>query len=232
MPDEESLTPKDYALLDSIKRENLKFSLKLGIIEGLEMNLKLMRVGLIEKLNREATLDEKEKMQAFIDSPAQQKRLTRIQKLASKEDIKKIKEIVDELGAKSDFDLVDLTDKGKKVLEEKRKEIEQEWKELELCYEQEDKTKFREKVNQWGNHLFLFLIMGFANGAMMGTMMNKMDTNYEMYMQGMEEMYDTGFTDGGGVIEGGDVADGGDVGGDSSSGGEGGFMDGGIDVGF
>ena len=232
MPDEESLTPKDYALLDSIKRENLKFSLKLGIIEGLEMNLKLMRAGLIEKLNREATLDEKEKMQAFIDSPAQQKRLTRIQKLASKEDIKKIKEIVDELGAKSDFDLVDLTDKGKKVLEEKRKEIEQEWKELELCYEQEDKTKFREKVNQWGNHLFLFLIMGFANGAMMGTMMNKMDTNYEMYMQGMEEMYDTGFTDGGGVIEGGDVADGGDVGGDSSSGGEGGFMDGGANVGF
>ena len=232
MPDEESLTPKDYALLDSIKRENLKFSLKLGIIEGLEMNLKLMRAGLIEKLNREATLDEKEKMQAFIDSPAQQKRLTRIQKLASKEDIKKIKEIVDELGAKSDFDLVDLTDKGKKVLEEKRKEIEQEWKELELCYEQEDKTKFREKVNQWGNHLFLFLIMGFANGAMMGHMMNKMDTNYEMYMQGMEEMYDTGYTDAGGVIQGGDVADGGDVGGDSSSGGEGGFMDGGANVGF
>ena len=62
MPDEESLTPKDYALLDSIKRENLKFSLKLGIIEGLEMNLKLMRAGLIEKLNREATLDEKEKI--------------------------------------------------------------------------------------------------------------------------------------------------------------------------
>ena len=232
MTNEESLTPKDYALLDSIKRENLKFSLKLGIIEGLEMNLKLMRAGLIEKLNREATLDEKEKMQAFIDSPAQQKRLTRIQKLASKEDIKKIKEIADELGAKSDFDLVDLTDKGKKVLEEKRKEIEQEWKELELCYEQEDKTKFREKVNQWGNHLFLFLIMGFANGAMMGTMMNKMDTNYEMYMQGMEEMYDTGYTDAGGVIEGGDVADGGDVGGDSSSGGEGGFMDGGANVGF
>ena len=230
MPDEESLTPKDYALLDSIKRENLKFSLKLGIIEGLEMNLKLMRAGLIEKLNREATLDEKEKMQAFIDSPAQQKRLTRIQKLASKEDIKKIKEIADELGAKSDFDLVDLTDKGKKVLEEKRKEIEQEWKELELCYEQEDKTKFREKVNQWGNHLFLFLIMGFANGAMMGTMMNKMDTNYEMYMQGMEEMYDTGYTDAGGVIEGGDVADaGGDV---ADAGGEGGFMDGGANVGF
>ena len=132
----------------------------ISVEEPLEMNLKLMRAGLIEKLNREATLDEKEKMQAFIDSPAQQKRLTRIQKLASKEDIKKIKEIVDELGAKSDFDLVDLTDKGKKVLEEKRKEIEQEWKELELCYEQEDKTKFREKVNQWGNHLFLFLIMG------------------------------------------------------------------------
>ena len=229
MTDDE-LTPKDYALLDAIKRENLKFSLKLGVIEGLEMNLKLMRAGLIEKLNREATLDEKEKMQAFIDSPAQQKRLTRIQKLASKEDMKRIKELTDELEWKGPFDNYDLTDKGKKVLEEKREEIEQEWKELELCYEQEDKTKFREKVNQWGNHLFLFLIMGFANGAMMGTMMNKMDTNYEMYMQGMEEMYDTGYTDAGGVIEGGDVADaGGDV---ADAGGEGGFMDGGANVGF
>ena len=116
MTNEESLTPKDYALLDSIKRENLKFSLKLGIIEGLEMNLKLMRAGLIEKLNREATLDEKEKMQAFIDSPAQQKRLTRIQKLASKEDIKKIKEIVDELGAKSDLILLILLTKARKCL--------------------------------------------------------------------------------------------------------------------
>ena len=41
-------------------------------------------------------------------------------------------------------------------------------------------------------------------------------------MQGMNEMYDTGFTDGGGVIEGGDVAGGGE-GGDVAGGGEGGF---------
>ena len=236
MTDDE-LTPKDYALLDALKRENFRFSLKLGIIEGLEMNVKLIRAGLIERLDREATLDEKEKLQKLIDSPAQQKRLKMIQKLSSKEDIKRIKELVDEIGAKSDFDLVDLTDKGKKVLEEKREEIEQEWKELELCYEQEDKTKFREKVSQWGNHLFLFLIMGFANGAMMGHMMNKMDTNYETYMQGMEEMYDTGYTDAGGVIEGGDVADAGgdvaDAGGDvADAGGEGGFMDGGANVGI
>ena len=232
MTNDEPLTPKDYAGLEAQRRGDVTFSMKLGAIEGLEMSVKFKRAGLVEKLDVDMTLDEKEKMQKFIDSPAQQKRLATIQKLASKEDIKRIKELVDEAGVKIDFDLSDLTDKGKKVLEEKRKEIEQEWKELELCYEQEDKTKFREKVNQWGNHLFVFLIMGFANGAMMGHMMNKMDTNYEMYMQGMEEMYDTGYTDAGGVIEGGDVADGGDVGGDSSSGGEGGFMDGGANVGF
>ena len=231
MPDDE-LTPKDYALLDAMKREDMKFGLKLGTIEGLEMTLKLFRADLIKRLDREATLDEKEKIQKFLDSPAYKQRIKRLQKLATKEDMNRINELLNEIGMKSEFDLSDLTDKGKKVLEEKREEIEQEWKELELCYEQEDKTKFREKVSQWGNHLFLFLIMGFANGAMMGTMMNKMDTNYEMYMQGMEEMYDTGYTDAGGVIEGGDVADGGDVGGDSSSGGEGGFMDGGANVGF
>ena len=231
MTDDE-LTPKDYALLDAMKREDIKFGLKLGTIEGLEMTLKLFRADLIKRLDREATLDEKEKIQKFLDSPAYKQRIKRLQKLATKEDMNRINELLNEIGMKSEFDLSDLTDKGKKVLEEKREEIEQEWKELELCYEQEDKTKFREKVNQWGNHLFLFLIMGFANGAMMGTMMNKMDTNYEMYMQGMEEMYDMGYTDAGGVIEGGDVADGGDVGGDSSSGGEGGFMDGGANVGY
>jgi len=230
MPDEESLTPKDYALLDAMKREDIKFGLKLGTIEGLEMTLKLFRAGLIVRLDREATLDEKEKIQKFLDSPAYKQRIKRLQKLATKEDMNRINELLNEIGMKSEFDLSDLTDKGKKVLEEKREEVEQEWKELELCYEQEDKTKFREKVNQWGNHLFLFLIMGFANGAMMGHMMNKMDTNYEMYMQGMEEMYDTGYTDAGGVIEGGDVADaGGDV---ADAGGEGGFMDGGVSVGF
>ena len=232
MTDEESLTPKDYAGLEAQRRGDFAFSMKLGAIEGLEMSVKFKRAGLVEKLDVDMTLDEKEKMQKFLDSSAFQERLKRLGKLASKEDMKRIKELTDELEWKGPFDNYDLTDKGKKVLEEKRKEIEQEWKELELCYEQEDKTKFREKVNQWGNHLFLFLIMGFANGAMMGTMMNKMDTNYEMYMQGMEEMYDTGYTDAGGVIEGGDVADGGDVGGDSSSGGEGGFMDGGANVGF
>ena len=231
MTNDEPLTPKDYAGLEAQRRGDVTFSMKLGAIEGLEMSVKFKRAGLVEKLDVDMTLDEKEKMQKFLDSSAFQERMKRLEKLASKEDMKRIKELTDELEWKSPFDNYDFTDKGKKVLEEKRKEIEQEWKELELCYEQEDKTKFREKVNQWGNHLFLFLIMGFANGAMMGTMMNKMDTNYEMYMQGMEEMYDTGYTDAGGVIEGGDVADGGDVGGDSS-GGEGGFMDGGSNVGF
>ena len=223
MVNEESLTPKDYAGLEAQRRGDFAFSMKIGAIEGLEMSVKFKRAGLVEKLDVDMTLDEKEKMQKFLDSSAFQERMKRLEKLASKEDMKRIKELTDELEWKGPFDNYVLTDKGKKVLEEKREEIGQEWKELELLYEQEDKGKFREKVSQWGNHLFLFLIMGFANGAMMGTMMNKMDTNYEMYMQGMEEMRDTGYTDAGGVIEGGDVAD---------AGGEGGFMDGGANVGF
>ena len=58
----------------------------------------------------------------------------------------------------------------------------------------------------------------------MGAMMGKMDMNFTMYMQGMNEMYDTGFTDAGGVIEGGDVADAGGEGGDVAGGGEGGLV--------
>ena len=94
---------------------------------------------------------------------------------------------------------------------------------MKSSYDKRDKKEFREKVDKNMSMFPLFMVMGLVNGAMMGAMMGKMDMNFAMYMQGMNEMYDTGFTDAGGVIEGGDVAD---------AGGEGGFMDGGANVGF
>ena len=103
------------------------------------------------------------------------------------------------------------------------------WAELKSSYEKGNKQVFRQKLDQNKSVFPLFMVMGLVNGAMMGAMMGKMDMNFAMYMQGMNEMYDMGFTDAGGVIEGGDVAEGGDV---SDGGGEGGFMDGGMNVGF
>ena len=60
MSDDE-LTPKDYALLEAQRRGDMTISMKLGAIEGLEMTVKLIRAGLMERLDRKATLDEKEK---------------------------------------------------------------------------------------------------------------------------------------------------------------------------
>ena len=71
----------------------------------------------------------------------------------------------------------------------------------------------------------LFLIMGFANGAMMGVMMAKMDMNFAMYMQGMQQMYGMGYAEAGGALPA--ELDVGDAGGDG-----GGFMDGGMSVGM
>ena len=106
MTDDE-LTPKDYALLEAQRREDIKFGLKLGTIEGLEMTLKLFRAGLIVRLDREATLDEKEKIQKFLDSSAYKQRIKRLQKLATKEDMNRINELLNEIGMKSEFDHID-----------------------------------------------------------------------------------------------------------------------------
>ena len=134
-----------------------------------------------------------------------------------------------QLGLKTGDEPFELTEEGKKVLEKKRKELESVWAELKSSYDKGNKQVFRKTLDQNKSMFPLFMVMGFANGAMMGAMMGKMDMNFAMYMQGVNEMYDMGFTDGGGVIEGGDAAD---AAGDAAGGGEGGFMDGGMDVGF
>ena len=136
-----------------------------------------------------------------------------------------------QLGLKTGEESFDLTEEGKKILAKKRKELESVWAELKSSYDKGNKQVFRQKLDQNKSMFPLFMVMGLVNGAMMGAMMGKMDMNFAMYMQGINEMYDMGFTDGGGVIEGGDVAGGGE-GGDVAGGGEGGFMDGGMDVGF
>ena len=84
------------------------------------------------------------------------------------------------------------------------------------------KDEFRKEVEKNRDIFPFFMIMGFTNGMMMGTMMAHMNMNYQMMMQGMDYSYVDG-------SEGALPADGGfsDGGGDS-----GGFMDAGFQPGF
>jgi len=157
----------------------------------------------------------------------------RIQRIMDSEMKERLRDYMEQMGMKTGDELFELTEEGKKILAKKRKELESVWAELKSSYDKGNKQVFRQKLDQNKSMFPLFMVMGLVNGAMMGAMMGKMDMNFGMYMQGMNEMYDMGFTDGGGVIEGGDVAEGGGEGGDvAEGGGEGGFMDGGMQVGF
>jgi len=219
----ENLDNTDYTLLECQNRENILLSLHIGLMEQFDSIEKLFRCGLIKRFDRKPTFSEKEKMERQKDTPQFKQYVVRIQRIMDSELKQRIKDYQTKLGLKKPDDWLDLTEKGKEVVEKKRKELESVWAELQSSYEKGNKQVFRKKLDQNKSMFPLFMVMGLVNGAMMGAMMGKMDMNFAMYMQGMNEMYDLGFTDAGGVIEGGDVAEGG---------GEGGFMDGGANVGF
>ena len=224
----ENLDYADYTMLESQRTSNVLSCLQLGFEKILDAEEKLFRCGLVQKLKRKLTFSEKEKLERQKDTPQFKQYQARIQRIMDSEMKEKLRDYMTQLGLKTGDEPFELTEEGKKVLAKKRKELESVWAELKSSYDKGNKQVFREKLDQNKSMFPLFMVMGITNGAMMGAMMGKMDMNFAMYMQGVNEMYDMGFTDGGGVIEGGDFADGGDAAGGS----EGGFMDGGMNVGF
>ena len=224
-----NLDHTDYTLLESESTSNVLLGLHLGFEKVLDSWKKLNRCNLVKKLERKLTFSEKEKLERQKDTPQFKQYAARIQRIMDSEMQEKLRDYMTQLGLKTGDEPFELTEEGKKILAKKRKELESVWAELKSSYDKGNKQVFREKLDQNKSMFPLFMVMGLVNGAMMGAMMGKMDMNFAMYMQGVNEMYDLGFTDAGGVIEGGDVAEGGDV---SDGGGEGGFMDGGAQVGF
>ena len=224
------LDKDDYTILESIRRDNPRLLLRVGVLDSLNKYLKLFRCGLIKKLDRELTFNEKEKLERFKDTPEFKQYATLVQRLDCTELRDKFREYKNRLGLKKDDDPIDITEKGKNVLSNMRKKVKEVWQDLKSAYDKKDKNLFREKVDQNISMFPLFMIMGFANGAMMGTMLGNMGMNSQMYMQDMDMAYDQGYTDGA-VDYGGDFgAEGGDFGDAGAEGG--GFMDGGMNVGM
>ena len=119
-----------------------------------------------------------------------------------------------------------MTDKGKQETEKKIDEMKKAYDKLVLLYEKKDKKKLREAMDSNRMNFPFMLLMGMTTGMMMGSMLGMNQMNMGDYFADMDHAYDMGYADGSGgamPAEGGDFADGG---------GEGGFMDGGMDVGF
>ena len=221
----ENLDNTDYTLLESQKRENLLLSLHIGLEDALNSFEKLVRCKLIKKAEREFTFSEKEKIERQKDTPQYKQYVARIDRIMDKKMAERIVKFCEKLGIKTPDHPFDLTDKGKEMLESKRKELQSYWLEIQSSYDKADKQQFRKKIESNLGMFPLFFIMGLTNGAMMGHMMNKMEMNLQTYMQDAQMMgYDQGYADAGGDIGGGDFGD---------SGGEGGgFMDGGFQPNF
>ena len=119
-----------------------------------------------------------------------------------------------------------MTDKGKKEVETKVDQLREEWNKLVLLYEKKDKEKLHQGMDNNRMNFPFMMLMGLTTGMMMGNMlgMNQMNTG-----DFMQDAYDQGYADGSGYGDGAMPAEGGDF---ADGGGEGGFMDGGMDVGF
>ena len=121
-----------------------------------------------------------------------------------------------------------MTDKGKKEVETKVDQLREEWNKLILLYEKKDKEKLRQGMDSNRMNFPFMMLMGLTTGMMMGNMlgMNQMNTG-----DFMQDAYDQGYADGigdDGFMDEGNFMDEGGI----TDGGEGGFMDGGMDVGF
>ena len=229
----ENLDNTDYTILESQRTENILLSLHIGLEKTLNSFEKLLRCKLITKADREMTFSEKEKIERQKDTPQYKQYLARINRIMDKKMTERLKEFASNIGFKTEDDPFDLTEKGKQVLLTKRKEVESVWQKISSAFDGKNKQLFREEVDKNKTVFPLFLIMGFANGAMMGTMMGSMGMNSASFMQDMDMAYNDGYADGsGGALpsESGDYGGegGGDFGGDSG----GGFLDGGMSVGM
>ena len=122
-----------------------------------------------------------------------------------------------------------ITDKGRKEVETKVDQLREEWNKLVLLYEKKDKEKLRQGMDSNRMNFPFMMLMGLTTGMMMGNMLGMNQMNTGDYMQ---DAYDQGYADGigddGFMDEGNFMDEGGIV----DGGGEGGFMDGGMDVGF
>ena len=177
-----TLSPKDYIVLESLRRDDWQLSLKLGTMELMAITEKLFRCGLIKRLDREPTFDEKEKLLKFMDSPAYKQHIKRIEQLATPEFKERVKAYMKKLGFESEYDLTELTGKGKELLNKKIKELKSEWGKLVAVYKTKDGQKLKQEIDNYRFDFPLMLYMGFSSGFIISSMFRSMGIGMHGYL--------------------------------------------------
>lgn len=161
----------DYTTLLMLSRDEYDISIKLGTMHTTKSLLKLHCHGLIHKLDRLPTFDEQERLQAFLDSIIFQNYANNLKKVMTDE-AKTFFKIVEEIMNINDMtDLLDLTEKGKKVLSEQR------IKTLNIYNEMKKQLpeKFYEQSSKYESYLPMMVAMGLS-GYTVGLLLS-MSTN-------------------------------------------------------
>ena len=166
---ETKLDSWDYAVLEMIRREDLSGPLKFGTLRTSKAFLKLYCHGLIERLDREPTFDELERIHAFLDSAVYKQYEKRLKRIMTK-DVKIRLDIIREItGARNAFDLFDVTNHGTEILKAKRAEIVVLYEKMSKQYAN-DKTNFYENTSLYEWALPMMFAMGFTGSVMVSMM--------------------------------------------------------------
>lgn len=163
---EADLDSWDYVVLEMLRREDPRIPMKIGTMRSTESFLKLFCHGLIAKLDRPATFDELERIQAFLDSAEYKQYEDRLNKLMTREVEERLKMVAEITGVHSQKDLLDLTDKGRRALPAKRAEIIALHDRMVRQY-RANRTDFYKDAESYVWALPMMVVMGLGTGTMM-----------------------------------------------------------------
>lgn len=169
----------DYAVLEMLRRGDMRIAMKVGTVRSTESFLRLFCHGLIAKLDRAPTFDELERAQAFLDSAEHKQYVARLNRLMTKEVRERLEIVAEITGVCDEKDMWDMTDDGRLALQAKRSEVVALYDQMSRQY-RENRAEFYASAESYAWALPIMVAMGFGGGMMMGYMHSMSDVPCDM----------------------------------------------------
>ena len=94
----------------------------------------------------------------------------------------RVRAYMKKLGFESEYDLTELTGKGKELLNKKIKELKSEWGKLVAIYKTKDGKKLKQEIDNYRFDFPMMLYMGFSSGFIMSSMFNSLGIGVGGYL--------------------------------------------------
>ncbi len=168
-----TLSAWDYVVLESIRREDLRTPIRIGTMRTIDGMERLFHCGLVRKLSRKMSFDERERFEAFLDSPEYKQHEKRLVRIMTPEDRSRIDDVIEEIGMEKKDELLEITEEGTQQLKKRRGEMRRLWSRLEGLYYKKGRAGFQKAISGSLTHLPFLVTMGLANGAIMAYMVSE-----------------------------------------------------------